>query len=600
MPRCILPLCAALLAAALGAAVRADEPSKQDKLEATLRQLEKDIAAVRGLAFKSPVKGKVISRPKDADRSVQGYYDLKEKALFVYDDVAGNYERGVLIHEMVHALQDQHFNLSKLHQATFEDDAELGRAALVEGDATFTMIELLKKEQPPVLKMLDAPLVKARNLQKAFLYSQGARYVKALKERGGWPAVNAAYRFPPGSTAEVLHPEGVATIDLGPGKTRGELMLLRLLAGGGKTAAGAEEAAAGWRGDRYREADGGGLWLIACASDAAARRCRDALAELTGEQKKDYTPDRPDAEGRVWKGPQGERLGVLASGPRVAVIEAPSETAYRALRERAFGPPALSVWSRKDKKEISFGEFTERMLDADLICVGEKHDSELNHQIQLQIIKALFARDERLGVGLEMFQRPFQAALDRYGRGELVEEEFLALTEYRTRWGFNWALYRPIADFCKHNGVPLAALNAPRELTRRVSQVGHAALTDDEKKQLGPIDFQVKEHRAYWYERLAAMHGEKDVPEEKKERSYQVMTVWDEYMADSAASFQKERKVRRLVVLAGSGHIERGFGIPDRAVKRTGGKAVTVGVETEKDLDKVREEAATDYVVVVR
>src|SRR5262249_38323264 len=150
-------------------------------------------------------------------------------------------------------------------------------------------------------------------------------------------------------------------------------------------------------------------------------------------------------------------------------------------------------------------------------------------------------------------------------------------------------------EFCRRNEVPLAALNASRELTRRVSAVGHAGLTDDERKGLGPIDFQVKEHRAYWDDRLAKMHGEGKVPEERKERSYQVMTVWDEYMADSAARFQTERQVRRMVVLAGSGHIERGFGIPNRAAKRIGGKAVTVRIEVEGDPEKLLSEPTTDY-----
>src|SRR5262245_49090778 len=78
-------------------------------LDARLRELEKQIAEVRGLAFKTSVDAKVISRPKEAEKSLQGYYSPKEKRLYLYDDLAGNYERGVLIHEMVHALQDQHF-----------------------------------------------------------------------------------------------------------------------------------------------------------------------------------------------------------------------------------------------------------------------------------------------------------------------------------------------------------------------------------------------------------------------------------------------------------------------------------------------------------
>src|SRR5947208_14977062 len=71
-------------------------------VDETLRQLENDIAAARGLTFKTPVVAKVIARPKAGAKSVQGYYDPKEKTLYLYDDIAGNYERGVLIHEMVH------------------------------------------------------------------------------------------------------------------------------------------------------------------------------------------------------------------------------------------------------------------------------------------------------------------------------------------------------------------------------------------------------------------------------------------------------------------------------------------------------------------
>ena len=74
------------------------------------------------------------------------------------------------------------------------------------------------------------------------------------------------------------------------------------------------------------------------------------------------------------------------------------------------------------------------------------------------------------------------------------------------------------------------------------------------------------------------MHGHGKMTKEGKEQFYQVMTLWDEYMADSAARFQAERKLRRIVVLAGSGHIDRGFGIPARLAKRTKGKVATVRI----------------------
>jgi uncharacterized iron-regulated protein len=574
----------------------AAQPGKD--LEGRLRQLEKQIETVRGLKFKTPVAAAVIARPKDADRGIQGYYSTKEKKLFLYDDIKGSYERGVLIHEMVHALQDQHFGLDRLHATSFGSDADLAKAALIEGDATYTMIEVLQKDQPRVAGMLKAPLEKARNLQNAFLYAQGARYVKALKDRGGWASVNARYRFPPRTTAAILHPEGAPTIDLGPGKTHGEFGLIKLLAAHPKTAPQAVQAAAGWKGDRVVEDGPHKSWVVAFGTPEQALRFHAALTQLRLAQDPDLKP-LSKADAGVWVGPKGNVSAVLTRGDRVLALEAPDQAGYRTLLDRLDGPLSLTVYARQDKKLISFGELVERLLQADLICVGETHDSEPHHRVQLQLIKALFAHDERLGIGLEMFQRPFQGPLDRYLRGELAEDAMLTATEYRKRWGYDWGLYRPIAEFCRKNGVPLAALNAPVELTRRISKVGHAGLSEDEKRQLGPIDFHVKEHRAHWFELLAKMHGTKGTAEQK-ERSYQVMTVWDDYMAASAAAFQQERGLRRLIVLAGSGHIERGFGIPQRAARRTGGRALTVGVQVGTDPGKAEADPTTDFVIVVR
>src|SRR5262245_1586589 len=51
-----------------GAARAAGPPGRQAELEAALRKLEKEIAAVRGLAFKKPVVAKIVPRPKGADK----------------------------------------------------------------------------------------------------------------------------------------------------------------------------------------------------------------------------------------------------------------------------------------------------------------------------------------------------------------------------------------------------------------------------------------------------------------------------------------------------------------------------------------------------
>lgn len=571
-------------------------PTRADELGDILRELEKEIAQVRGLAFKQPVTARIVPRGMNDPSDRHGYYDPATKTLVVYGDVKENYAKGVLVHEMVHALQDQHFDLTKLkaklHQESFSSDAEMALAALIEGDATLTMIELMQKEQPKVSQMLAVPLDKAKNRRNAFLYGQGARYVKALKDKGGWASVNQAYRFPPRSTASILHLKGVSIINLGPGKSRGPFAIFDMLADQAATRDVAMKAALAWRGDRVVEDEGGRAWVLAAADDDQAKFLRDAIVLWYRTEKPMLESIKTGPGFDLLKTADGGMMHLRSSGPRVIVVAAPSADAHEKLRDRIDGPLKLEIVTR-DKQKISFGELIDRLLAVDVVCVGEDHDSELHHRLQLELIKALYARDERLGVGLEMFQKPFQKTLDRYVAGTIGEKVFLEDSEYLERWGYDWSLYRPIVEFCRRNQIPLAALNAPRELTKRAGQVLFAALSDEEKKQLGPVDFHVKEHRAWWYEKLAAMHGQKDVSAEQKEKSYQVMTIWDDVMAQSAAKFHADRNLRRMVVLAGSGHIDRDFGIPNRTARhgklRVASVHVVIGTETA--------DPTTDYLI---
>lgn len=544
--------------------------------------LQTQIEKVRGLKFKKPVVVNTIPRAKDAPAGVNAYYDVRKKEVFLYDDIKGNYAKGVLIHELVHALQDQHFNLKNLHQATFGSDAERAVAALIEGDAMLVSIELLQKEQPFIAKMLDTKLDKAKNLQNAFLYGIGTKWVKATKDKGGWEAVNRRYQFPPTTTAAILNPgQFITPVKLGPGRTMGAYGLIEMLSNNKATAARCVEATAGWRGDRMiREEDSTG-WAVAFSNPEQATKFHAALSDL--------------------RAAQGSKAKVSVTGSRVHEIDASDERTARHLRERLDGKPVVTIYSAADKKEIPFGTLIDRLVTADVVCVGETHDSVMDHHIQLMIIKGLYAQDENLGVGMEMFQRPFQKTLDRYISGAVTEDTFLEDSDYQKRWGYDWSLYRPIVDFCRRNRVALAGLNLSDELRSRISKEGYEKLTADEKKLVGNVDFAVKAHREYHFDSLGSMHGHGKMDKSMQERMYQVMTTWDEYMADSAVKFFQERQLRRMVVLAGNGHIERYFGIPDRAKKRlAAGKVLTVRVMTGSDLEKIKEQPHADFVVLAR
>ena len=213
-------------------------------------------------------------------------------------------------------------------------------------------------------------------------------------------------------------------------------------------------------------------------------------------------------------------------------------------------------------------ELLEKVADKKVIYVGETHDRFAHHLMQLEIIKELHQRGKKVAIGMEMFQRPFQKGIDDYIAGRSDERGFLRSTEYFQRWRFDYNHYRPILQFARTAKIPVIALNALREITDRISQGGLEALSADEKKGVSAqLDFSDEAYR----ERLKKIFDEhKEFGTRNFELFYQVQVVWDETMAESIDAFLKGNPDSQMVVLAGSGHLAFGSGIPQRAWRRNG------------------------------
>lgn len=208
----------------------------------------------------------------------------------------------------------------------------------------------------------------------------------------------------------------------------------------------------------------------------------------------------------------------------------------------------------------------DELLAARAIYVGESHDSAEDHEHQLAVIRGIYARDPSLAIGMEMFQRPFQGALDQYVAAEIDEPALLAATEWQTRWNIDFALYRPILEFARVHRVPVIALNARRELTRAIAREGLDALGPELRAELPELDTSDAEHRAMVTEALGGHDG---MDPARLERFYLAQLTWDESMAESVARTMSDPSApRRIVVLAGRMHVEQGLGIPRRAARR--------------------------------
>ena len=242
-----------------------------------------------------------------------------------------------------------------------------------------------------------------------------------------------------------------------------------------------------------------------------------------------------------------------------------------------------TIISSKTGKPISFEELIAELTESRVIYVGEKHTDQTHHDIQLKIIEGIFEKTSNLMVGMEMFDHSYQSVLDQWSNGELDEKTFLRKTHWYANWRYSFSLYRDILNFVRDNQIRLVALNVPFHIPSKIRVGGIENLRDEEKRHLpAEIDTTVVDHREY-VENVFNGHHFKGMVE--FDDFYAAQCVWEDAMAQAIADNLGDEV---MVVIAGNGHIQYKYGIPDRAFRRNQADFRTVylaGVGGEIDLD---------------
>jgi hypothetical protein len=321
----------------------------------TLRPIE---AALKAFGLVPESLDLVKFLPELLTSQVAGYYDPDRHYLALVQrdgetltadlpaDAARKAEEAVLVHELTHALQDQHFHLETFATGQPLDDADVAKVALVEGDATLVMMDFFAETSlasltgveeamgsflddprelleaapgvPGTAEMAAAPAWLRDTL--LFSYFEGFQFCLSARRRGSQALLDYAFTTdPPRSSEQILHPEKWHTKrddpvvipwpDLSrtlPGWVKvaeaqlGELGVRTLLRGARKGDERAVQAAAGWGGDRFAVYQKGierlVVWITEWDTDADAREFQVAARGL----------------GRSWS--------LERSGRRVAVI----------------------------------------------------------------------------------------------------------------------------------------------------------------------------------------------------------------------------------------------------------------------------------------
>ncbi len=260
-----------LLLTLLGAAIAFCQDSGAAKLCAQIPPLAEELTKISGMPLRHPVPCDFISKDKIAEflnkrvkevakpeevraeeltlkkfglvpadfdlakstvdlltEQAAAFYDYDKKKLFVTDSTPGDSQEPVLAHEIAHAIADQNYNLGKfIKQGRKSDDGSTARLAVMEGQATWLMSELLARKMGQSLKGSPALLAAMSGISDngagqfpvfdksplylrqtlVFPYTKGMLFQHAVFDRDGQRGFSEVFLKPPVSTQQILHPE---------------------------------------------------------------------------------------------------------------------------------------------------------------------------------------------------------------------------------------------------------------------------------------------------------------------------------------------------------------------------------------------------------
>ena len=244
---------------------RDDAALEDDELESVVYRSMARVEEIRGLTFEEEVPVDVISREEfraendelfvelnDSERveanttyealfmvdretdavaeleamyggAVEGYYEPSTDQVVVVSDTPESPELDeiVLGHELLHALQDQHYDLTSYDRETIDQDN--AKNGLIEGDAVWVDTEYEDRctDEWNCISPSDSEPAGSQDVNWGIYltlfqpYSDGPDYVDHLLESGdGWAAVDAAYDDPPRSSSTVIHHEDREPVDV--------------------------------------------------------------------------------------------------------------------------------------------------------------------------------------------------------------------------------------------------------------------------------------------------------------------------------------------------------------------------------------------------
>jgi uncharacterized iron-regulated protein len=211
-------------------------------------------------------------------------------------------------------------------------------------------------------------------------------------------------------------------------------------------------------------------------------------------------------------------------------------------------PLTGKIWSSTEQDFLSRDELINRLADAELVLLGEKHDNPDHHNLRLAILESLLRTDPSALIVMEMMTQAQQPAIDSLSSGNSLPaaDTWQQLLDWDAAW--QWQFYQPTLELALQNRVRLVAGNISAETMMAIYRSGSAS-----NQPLNP-------------DQLATLSEEIDVshcgllPSSQIPAMVRVQQARDQQMADS---LMEAGEFNKRILLAGNYHVRHDLSVPN-------------------------------------
>ncbi len=251
-----------------------------------------------------------------------------------------------------------------------------------------------------------------------------------------------------------------------------------------------------------------------------------------------------------------------------------------------------------------FAKISEEMKKARLLIIGEDHVQPSLLTLQLQALESLHNVNPNLVLALEMFNTEQQHLLDDF-LDDHITLDILKQKYDTSSEGFPLEHYGKLLEKAKRLQIPVKGIIIPRVYATKVVRDGLDSLDDPESVFPSSLVMKgSKKHREY-FEALVRQSAPMMSTGLSLDRFFLAQIVKDSSMAYSISQILLQNPEVWVVAIMGKGHMEYGYGVPERVKKNLGKKGITIEPITISVREKkeplhpagITENKIADYVI---